>query len=130
MKTYQKITHQKQDFLHKLSSKIVNENQVIVIEDLAIKNMVKNHKLSKAIHEVAWGEFRRMITYKCNWYGRQLIVAPRNYASSQLCSNCNMKNPNVKNLALREWQCLSCNTIHDRDINASQNLLKLANSCQ
>ena len=129
-KAYEKVNHQKQDFLHKLTSKMINENQVIVIEDLAIKNMVKNHKLAKAIHEVSWYRFREMLAYKCEWYGRKLIVAPKKYASSQLCSNCETKNPKVKNLSVREWTCDYCHMTHDRDINASKNLLKLANSCQ
>ncbi|NFV00694.1 IS200/IS605 family element transposase accessory protein TnpB [Clostridium botulinum] len=123
---HEKITNQRKDFLHKLSMQIISENQAIVIEDLKVSNMLKNHRLAKAISEVSWYEFRTMLEYKCKWYGRELIIAPSNYASSQLCSNCGNKSNQTKDLSCRTYICPVCGMIMDRDLNASKNLLNLA----
>lgn len=125
-KLHEKIANQRKDFLHKVSTQLINENQVIVIEDLKVKNLMQNHNLAKAISEVSWSEFRTMLEYKAEWYGRKLIIAPSNYASSQLCSNCGNKSSQTKDLACRTYICPVCGMTMDRDINASKNLLKLA----
>lgn len=125
-KMHEKISNQRKDYLHKISNYITNENQVIVIEDLKVSNMMKNHKLAKSIADVSWFEFRRQLEYKCAWKGRELIIAPSNYASSQLCSNCGNKSSQTKDLSCRTYVCPVCGMVMDRDINASINLLKLA----
>lgn len=125
-KLHEKITNQRKDMLHKVSTQLINENQVIVIEDLKVSNMIKNHKLAKSIADVSFAEFRRMLAYKAEWYGREIIIAPSNYASSQLCSNCGNKSSQTKDLSCRTYICPVCGMIMDRDINASKNLLKLA----
>ena len=122
-KLHEKIRNTRTDFLHKLSSRIIKENQLIISEDLNVKGMVQNHRLAKAINDVSWSKFARMIEYKANWYGRTYHKINRFYASSQTCNVCGYKNVDTKDLNVRKWVCPECGTKHDRDNNAAINIL-------
>lgn len=120
---HEKIHNTRIDNLHKISHKLVQENQLIVSEDLAVSNMVKNHNLAKAISDCGWYELTRQISYKSDWNNHQYIKINRFYASSQTCNCCGYVNSNTKDLSVREWICPKCGAIHDRDINAAKNIL-------
>ena len=123
-RVHEKIANQRNDFLQKQSTMLVRENQTICIEDLNVKGMIRNHKLAKSIASVSWAKFFEMLEYKAIWYGNEIRRVPTMYPSSQTCSFCGCRNPLVKNLCIRIWECPKCHTVHDRDTNASINILK------
>ncbi|MBD1878263.1 RNA-guided endonuclease TnpB family protein [Coleofasciculus sp. FACHB-T130] len=120
-KVYERITNSRQDFLHKLSHKLVSDSQAIIVEDLHVKGMVRNHKLAKAISDVGWGTFTNFLAYKLERKGGKLIEIDRWFPSSKLCSNC-FNQIGEMSLEVREWTCPHCNTHHDRDGNAAINI--------
>lgn len=119
----EKIKNQRLDFLHKLSTQLIKEYDIVCIETLRVKNMIKNHKRAKSIQDASWGEFVRQLEYKARWYKKIISKIDTFYPSSQLCSNCGFKNSAVKDTSIREYDCQECGTHHDRDINAAINIL-------
>lgn len=122
-----RIGNIRNNFLHQVTSEIMDKYDTIVLEDLKVKNMVKNHKLSQALHDVSLSEYRRQIEYKAQWYGAKVIIADQWFPSSKLCSHCGSKVDTLP-LDIRQWCCPSCNTLHDRDINAALNLVRYPTS--
>ncbi|MFD9735163.1 RNA-guided endonuclease InsQ/TnpB family protein [Umezawaea sp. NPDC059074] len=120
-RVHARIFDRRRDALHKLTTRLVRENQTVVIEDLAVRNMVRNHRLARAISDASWSRMRAMLAYKCDWYGRDLVVIDRFHPSSKACSTCGALRDELP-LAVREWTC-PCGAVHDRDVNAARNIL-------
>lgn len=124
-KLHEDVVNKRKDFLHKVSTKLIRENQTIALETLAVKNMVKNHNLAQSINDVSWSTFVSMLEYKADWYGKNILRIGQFSPSSKTCSNCGTINKELT-LKDREWTCGSCNTLHDRDVNASINIKSFA----
>ena len=122
-KFHEYIADCRKDYLHKISTQLVREYDIICIETLKVKNMLKNHKLAKAISDVSWSEFCRQLEYKCLWYNKKFVQIDTYFALSQICSNCGFKNSDAKNLDVYEWICPECGMHHDRDVNVANNIL-------
>ncbi|MDN5745299.1 MAG: transposase [Nocardioidaceae bacterium] len=120
-KIHGRIADRRRDHLHKLSTRLVRENQVIAIEDLSVRNMVKNHSLARSISDASWSSFRTMLEYKAQWYGRDVVAIDRFYPSSKTCSECGRIMESLP-LNIRDWEC-QCGAVHDRDVNAARNIL-------
>ena len=118
---HEHIKNQRQDYLHKISKWLIDNYDTICMENLSVDNMLKNHKLSKAISDMGWGEFKSMIDYKCDWYGKNQLIIGRFDPSSKMCSCCGYINKELK-LSDREWICPKCDKTHDRDINSGKNI--------
>ena len=117
------IANQRKDFLQKLSTDLIRQNDIICLEDLQVSNMIKNHKLARNIADVSWSEFIRELEYKADWYGKRIIKIDKFYPSSQLCNCCGYQYSNTKDLNVRDWICPNCGDKHDRDVNAAKNIL-------
>ncbi|WP_340375313.1 RNA-guided endonuclease TnpB family protein [Streptomyces sp. SS7] len=121
-RVHARIADRRRDFLHKLSTRLVRENQTVVIEDLTVRNLLKNGKLARAISDASWTELRSLLEYTCAWYGRELVVIDRWFPSSKLCGACGTVAAKLP-LHVREWTCDHCGAVHDRDVNAARTIL-------
>ncbi|MBB5807227.1 IS605 OrfB family transposase [Saccharothrix ecbatanensis] len=121
-RVHARIADRRRDLLHKLTTRLVRENQLVVIEDLAVRNMLRNRSLAHAISDASWSDLRSMLEYKCDWYGRDLVVVDRWLPSSKTCSDCGHLMDTLP-LGVREWTCPGCGVSHDRDVNAARNIL-------
>ena len=120
---YQKIRNARKHMIHDITNKLINENDIIVTEDLDVRNMQKNHYVAKGLNENPISEIIRVLKYKANWNNKKLIQIDRYYPSSQICSVCNYQNRGVKDLSIRKWECPVCHTEHTRDYNAAVNIM-------
>jgi putative transposase len=121
-KVHEEISNARKDYIHKLTTRLVRENQTIAAETLAVKNMIKNRRLASSISDASWGELTRQLEYKCNWYGRNFIKIERWFPSSKRCGECGHIVEKMP-LNIRDWTCPACDTNHDRDVNAAKNIL-------
>ena len=121
---HEKVSDQRKDFLQKLSTALVRENQTICVEDLNVKGILRNKRLARSVSDVSWSKFLTMLDYKGTWYGTKIVRVSRWYPSSQVCSECEYQNPKIKDLKVRKWTCPVCHAHHDRDVNAARNILR------
>ena len=121
---HERVSGQRDDALHKLTTELVRDHDVICVEKLKVKNLLRNHRLARSISDASWGELKRQLAYKVAWHGKRLLEVDTFFPSSQLCSICGHQNAEVKNPAVREWACPECGAVHDRDVNAARNILR------